>query len=492
MTDQQDGALVVAHQLFQQFEGLDVEVVGRFVQHQQVGRFGKQLGQQQPVAFTTGQGADGGVGAFRAEQEILQVAHDVFLLAVDGHGIPAAADVVAHIHVFVELGAQLVEVRDLHVGAHGDLAAVGLALAEQGLDQGGFADAVGADDTDTITPQDDGGKVLHDGAAIEGHIDVFGLDDLLAAGLCLLDRGLDVALAFAALGPFLAHGFECAHPAFVASATGLDALANPDFFLGQFLVEAFPFQRFGVEDFFLAAQVIFVVAGPVGEFAAIQVDDAGGQLFQKRAIVGDEQHCVAVLQQEFFQPADGFDVQVVGRFVQQQDIGFLHQGACQQDAAFDSAGLGQKFGVAIQIELGQDGVHPLLQLPAVLGFQLLLHLFHLGEGFVIAVGHCFQQMMVFLEQVAYIAKSRCHHIEYAAAGVLGHFLFQPGDLGARCHFHDAVVGLDLATDDLEQRGFAGAVTAHQTDALALVEGEGGTGQQFRATKGQVKVAQANE
>ncbi len=49
------GALVLLQQVFQQLQGFDVQVIGWLVQHQNVGRAGKQAGQQQAVALAAGQ-----------------------------------------------------------------------------------------------------------------------------------------------------------------------------------------------------------------------------------------------------------------------------------------------------------------------------------------------------------------------------------------------------------------------------------------------------
>ncbi len=116
---------------------------------------------------------------------------------------------------------------------------------------------------------------------------------------------------------FLAHGLEGTHPALVAGASRLDALADPDLFLGQFLVEVGVEFFLGVEHGLLAFQVAAVVARPVGEPAALQVEDAGGQALQEHAVMGDEQQCATEAEQEFLQPGDGIDVQVVGGLVQQ-------------------------------------------------------------------------------------------------------------------------------------------------------------------------------
>ncbi|MNT85345.1 hypothetical protein D3C72_2255040 [compost metagenome] len=45
MADHQDGEAGLDQLVFQQFDGQDVEVVGRLVQQQDVGLFGESLGQ---------------------------------------------------------------------------------------------------------------------------------------------------------------------------------------------------------------------------------------------------------------------------------------------------------------------------------------------------------------------------------------------------------------------------------------------------------------
>ena len=53
MTDHQHGALEGQQDLFKQLQGLNVQVVGRLIEHQQVGWLAEQLGQQQTGTFTT-------------------------------------------------------------------------------------------------------------------------------------------------------------------------------------------------------------------------------------------------------------------------------------------------------------------------------------------------------------------------------------------------------------------------------------------------------
>lgn len=57
VADKKDGATEIREQIFEQFEGFCVEVVGGFVQHEHVGGFGHDFGKQQPVSLTTAEKA---------------------------------------------------------------------------------------------------------------------------------------------------------------------------------------------------------------------------------------------------------------------------------------------------------------------------------------------------------------------------------------------------------------------------------------------------
>ena len=59
MAHQKHRAVVALQQVFEQFQGVDVQVVGGFVQHQHIGGAGKQAGQQQAVALAPREAAHG-------------------------------------------------------------------------------------------------------------------------------------------------------------------------------------------------------------------------------------------------------------------------------------------------------------------------------------------------------------------------------------------------------------------------------------------------
>ena len=54
--------------------------------------------------------------------------------------------------------------------------------------------------------------------------------------------------------------------------------------------------------------------------------------------MGDKDKATAPAQQKLLQPIDSTDIQVVGRFIKQQQVRLLHQRPTQQDPPLESPG----------------------------------------------------------------------------------------------------------------------------------------------------------
>ena len=63
-----------------------------------------------------------------------------------------------------------------------------------------------------------------------------------------------------------------------------------------------------------------VVADVHLNLAEVDIADMCADLIEEVAVMADDDYRIREIQQEVFQPADGLDIQIVGRFVQQQDI----------------------------------------------------------------------------------------------------------------------------------------------------------------------------
>ncbi len=145
-------------------------------------------------------------------------------------------------------------------------------------------------------------------------------------------------------GALVAQRFESAHAAFVTSPASFDAFTNPDFFLRPELVELAIHHFFGGELLALARLVGREVAGIGAQQAAIELDDASDDPIQERAVVSDDDGRRS-LDQEFFERRDAVDIQMVGRLVEHQQIGFQRQRQSERGAfAFAARG---RFGCAL-------------------------------------------------------------------------------------------------------------------------------------------------
>ena len=189
----------------------------------------------------------------------------------------------------------------------------------------------------------------------------------------------------------------------------------------------------------------------------------------------DQDTSVGIIVQVFFQPVAGLEVQVVGGFVEQQQVGFFQQQFGQGDAHLPAAGeffraampIGgresqpaqhhshlrlERISVAV-LELGVDGVeavgHRCVLGPGGIDFPHLLHqAFHL---------------LFHGEQIAEHGHALRHHRapgkrQAVLRQVAGRDPFGKADL--------AVVEGFKAGQGLEQSGLARAVRAHQAHAIA--------------------------
>ncbi len=411
--------------------------------------------------------------------------------AADLDLIAAADDVIAHTAVGIELGAELIEIGHLEIGAEPDLTRVRLQLAQQQLEQRRFAGTIGADDPDPVAAQDQGVEILDDRCRVgvrmrpraralaraclcwirEGH--VLGLDHQLAAALAAIDAQARLPESLAPGAALLAQRLQGPHPPFVARAPGLDALANPDLLLGQAFVEALALLGLGMQALLAPAQIVVVIARPIGELAAIEFEDAGGQIAQEAPIMGDEQQRALETEHQLFEPFDGLDVEMVGRLVEQQQIRLADQRARQHHAPAQPAGEGRVDRLAVQPEARDHPLGALLDLPAVVGLEALLHGRQPRQialrGRAAIGGQTLAEMVILGHPLAQRAETAGDHLQDPMRVAERRLLRQPRHAQPVGTPERAGIGLDLAIDELEQGALAGAVAADEADALGRTD-----------------------
>ncbi len=157
-----------------------------------------------------------------------------------------------------------------------------------------------------------------------------------------------------------AHLHQCPDPALVAGAARPDPLPDPRLFLGQLLVEVVPLLLFSLQQGLPALQIGPVITGKGDEAPPVDFHDACRQAAEKCPVMGHEHECLFVLEQEVLKPEDGSDIQMVGGLVEEQHVGFAHQGPRQKDPAFHARGQKPELGVPVEIGPRDHRFHPLV------------------------------------------------------------------------------------------------------------------------------------
>ena len=315
--DADDGAFEDGEGFFQHAEGGEVEVVGGLVENDEVAAVLEDLGEHEAGAFATGEEVDALVDAVVAEEETFEV-------GAGGDGLVAEEELVAAVGDFVEEGAgavelhpALVDVVNFDALAENSAAGGGLDLVEAKLEEGGLAGAVAAHDAGALAGAELEVEVAEEptGNVFGAHVDAcfFELDNHVAEtgrrGNEEVHLGLDLG------GVLVFDIVESIETTAGFGGARFDAGADPlEFFLKKFLALFLGVagdvlaDRFGLEEG-------GVVAGVGVGFAAVNLDDAGGDGVEEVAVVSDEDDRSGEAAQGGLEPADRFGVEVVGGLV---------------------------------------------------------------------------------------------------------------------------------------------------------------------------------
>ena len=167
--DDHEAAVEVLQELLKEDEGFEVEVVGRFIQNEEVGVIEQHGGEFHPGLVAAGEGHDGGLHLLALELEprghlaaaprlLVGVAHEELQ-----HGLGGGED------------RMLLEIAQPQVGAFDDLALVGWLLAEDDLAQGGLAGTIASDEAGFLRTTERHVGAVEDDLRPEAFLDVFEL-----------------------------------------------------------------------------------------------------------------------------------------------------------------------------------------------------------------------------------------------------------------------------------------------------------------------------
>ena len=260
-------------------------------------------------------------------------------------------------------------------------------------------------------------------------------------------------------------------------------LLHPDLFLRQQLVGASARQRLGRELLCLPRLVGVVGAGIAAQHAAIELDDAGRDRVEEGAVVGDHHDAALEADQQLLEPGDRVEVEVVGRLVEEQHVGHGDERARQRDALLGPAReLGDR-SRAVEVEMRQRRLDPLLPVPGIERLDPRLQGVEVGA---------FGMRLVGIADDARFGDALADGVEDRAGVVELGLLRHVADAQALGLLQQAVVELLEPGDHLQQRRLAGAVAADQADPLARLERQRGAVEQGDVAVGEVRVGEGED
>ena len=181
----------------------------------------------------------------------------------------------------------------------------------------------------------------------------------------------------------------------------------------------------------------------------------------------DQDHAARVLLQVALEPRHAFRVEMVGRLVEQQDVGLRQQQLGQRHAPLLAARKLRHIGITRRTAQRIERLLDLrVEVPQVVGVDLVLQLGHLVGG---VVGVVRRDLVVAVE-LGLLFSHALHGIaEHVLVGIELRLLRQIPDLDAVGRLRLAEEIVDHAGHDLQQRRLARAVEADDADLGAWIE-----------------------
>ena len=355
--------------------------------------------------------------------------------------------------------------------------AVGQQAAGEHIQKRGFAHAVAAHNPDAVLLLEHVRKIADKHLAVERFGNIFQFYDLAAEAFGLhaqfhLGGGLGA-------GGFGLQVIKRIHAVFGLGAACLGHPAHPFQFLAHQVAGLFGFGGLLGFAFAFFLQEITVVALVAVKLPLVNLDNHVGHRIQEIPVVGDEQQRHILRRQMVFEPLNGLQVQVVGRFVKDYQVRLFNQYPRQSHAfALPARKLPDGLVQVMDVQRTQHLLHLRFVIPGLGGI-------HLGDG-------GFKQVHIFGVRhgvlVAFNGPQRRvlrgeKRVQNSQVQVKIRVLRQEaqGDFLARAHA--PFVGSQRTGQNVEQRAFAHAIGPHNGDFFALAHTKGDVAEQPAVAEG---------
>ncbi len=383
----------------------------------------------------------------------------------DLHDIQPAGDFFPHGFAVIHCVTELINGGQFHGFTQLNVAAVRLFLTGHHAEQGRFTRAVRTDNADNRAFRYGEAEIVDQNAVAVGFTQIGDLNDFIAQTRSRWNKQFVGFVTFLVFG--VVQLFKASQTRLALRLTAFRTLTYPL----QLFLNGFTASRFLRG--FLRQTLIFllkpggVVAFPRNTFTAVKLQDPARYVIKEVTVVGDRHHGTFEVVQEAFQPGDGFGVQVVSRFVEQQHVWLFQQQTAQRDAAAFTTGKFFDFGVPVRQTQRIGGAFQLhVQVMTVVRLDDLFKL-ALLRGKFIEVCVRFSVLRIHFVQTF----QRADHFSHRFFHGLTHGVFrvQLRFLRQVTHFKTRLrarfpfdIGINTG-HDAQQRGFTGTVQAQYAD-----------------------------
>ena len=471
MADHHRATGEVFDRLFERAQRFDVEVVGRFVEQQDVAAGLQHLGHVDAVAFTAREAPDVLLLVLTLEIERADISPGRGVEPVDLHVVEPVRDFLPDVLLGVEVVAALVDEAEVDGLADLDGAAVGLFLPRDQLEQRGLARAVRPDHADDAAGGQHERQILEQQLVAIGLGDALELNHLAAEALGHLDD--DLGLAGAAAGLRVLQFLELLDTRLGLGLAALGAGADPLQLVLDRLLAAGGLAVLLLQTLGLFLKVGRVVALIREVLSAVEFEHPFHHVIEEITVVGDHQHRAGIFFEMVFQPLDALGIEVVGRLVEQQDRRLLDQQAGQRDTALFTAREAFHRPVTRRATQRLHGdLELVVERPAVDRVDLVLKVGHLGAQRIeigVFLAHFHADLIEPIDHVGGRPRAILDVFQHRLAGVELRLLLQIADSDVLARPGLAGEILVDAGHDLDQRGFTRAVGADDADFGTLIE-----------------------
>ena len=461
MTHHDDAAAEGDERFLEQAQRSEIEIVRRFVEHQNVAAALQDFSEQHPAPFAAAELRDLGVDAVFAEKKSPQISAQGDALLAERDVFSAAPDFFPNRFLIVEEEPILIDVIDLGPRADLHCTARGGQFLQNDFEERRLAESVATDNTEAFPGCEIEIHVLKECAAAQLHTHVAQFNDAIRELRRRGDNQLDVELR---LRRFLRGHLEITfHAVDRFRPARARRFSHPLQFPFQKLLPLMFLRLLDRLALRAREQVIGVVAVVADELAARQLDDPRRHPIEKIAIVCDEQTGAGITREKVLQPFDRAGVEMVGRFVENQKIRTREKRPAKRDAAFFPAGKRAHDAIGFRrVQIRDERLDSMFQIPTV-GLANLVE----ERGAERAVA---RDTFVFGDEVENPLRAaenvRMDRGCIVQAGKLWHVA---GDeITPACEFTG--IGLGHARRDLEEGRFARAVAADKPNVFALAKG----------------------